>query len=125
MMDNYNEKPDDRACVASLIRFVLIGELCVREAIKQFPKDIEDTSIEAAYHALIHYEADEDLRKRDKLYCDEQNDYLEMIANTLEKGENLPHNIIANYRKYYKSANMPHSDTGRGFLKSFFKFLNI
>ncbi|MCI1274271.1 MAG: hypothetical protein LKG27_07565 [Clostridiaceae bacterium] len=124
-MNEYQKRLEERRNVASLIRFVLIGELCVREAIKQFPPDTEDESIEAAYHALIHYEADEDLRRKDNIYKEQQDDYVEMIANTLERGENLPQNIIANYKKYYKSANIPHSKTRLGFWKSFLRYLNI
>lgn len=116
---------DDRALVAELIRKVLISQLCVREAINQFPRDTKDESIQASYHALVHYEADEDLRKRDELYREEQDDYLEFIAHTLEIGENLPENIINNYKKYYETANIPHEDNTKGFLKGFFRFLNI
>lgn len=124
-MNSFEKTKKERAYTAKLIRLVLIGELCVREAIKQFPQDCEDTSIEAAYHALIHYEADENLRNNDAIYKDAQDDYIEMIAFTLEKGENLPENVITNYRKYYKGSNMPHSKTKKGILESFFRYLNI
>ena len=87
---------EDRRFVAALIRQVLISRLCVREAILNFPKDTEDKSIQAAFHALVHYEADEDLRARDELYREEQDDYLEFISNLLERGEDVPENIIQN-----------------------------
>ena len=116
---------NNRVLVAELIRKVLISQLCVREAINMFPKDTQDKSIQAAYHALVHYEADEDLRKRDELYKEEQDDYLEFIAHTLEFGEDLPENIIRNYKQYYETANIPHEQNAKGFLKGFFKFLNI
>ena len=116
---------EERKKVAELIRKVLISQLCVREAIKQFPRDTEDESIQSAYHALVHYEADEDLRIRDEVYREEQDDYLEFIAHTLEMGENLPENIIRNYKKYYSSANILHEENTKGFLKGFFRFLNI
>ena len=92
---------EDRRFVAALIRQVLISRLCVREAILNFPKDTEDKSIQAAFHALVHYEVDEDLRTRDELYREEQDDYLEFISNLLERGEDVPENIIQNYEKYY------------------------
>ena len=92
---------NDRAIVAALIRQVLISRLCVREAILQFPRDTEDKSIQAAYHALVHHEADEELRARDELYKEEQDDYLEFISQVLERGEDLPDNIIQSYEKYY------------------------
>lgn len=116
---------NDGVLVAELIRKVLISQLCVREAIKQFPRDSQDESIHAAYHALVHYEADEDLRKRDELYREEQDDYLEFIAHTLEIGENLPKNIIKNYKKYYTTANILHEENSKGFFRGFFRYLNL
>ncbi len=116
---------EDRVLVAGLIRQVLISRMCVREAILKFPRDTEDKSIHAAYHALVHYEADEDLRNRDNLYREEQDDYLEFLANILENGKNLPENIIQNYEKYYECANIPHEKNTKGFFKSFLRFLNI
>ena len=116
---------EDRRFVASLIRQVLISRLCVREAILNFPRDSEDKSVQAAFHALVHYEADEDLRARDSLYREEQDDYLEFISNLLERGEDLPENIIQNYEKYYACANIPHEENTKGFFKGFFRFLNI
>lgn len=115
----------NREYVAELIRQVLISRVSVREAILNFPRDTDDKSIHAAYHALVHYEADEDLRRRDELYKSEQDDYLEFISQILERGEDLPINIIQNYEKYYKTANVLHEDNAKGFLKSFFKILNI
>lgn len=116
---------EDRKNVSELVRKVRIGELCVREALLLFPPDCEDSSIQAAYHALIHYEADEDLRRRDNLYKEEQDDYIEFIAFTLEKGEPLPDNIIKSYNIYYKSAPIPHAHNTKGFWKSFLRFLNL
>lgn len=116
---------EDRVLVSELIRHVLIGRLVVREALLSFPPDCEDRSVQAAYHALVHLEADEDLRRRDALYKEEQDDYLEFLSHTLEKGEPLPDNIIKSYDKFYKSAPLPHENSSKGFWKSFLKFLNI
>lgn len=116
---------NDRIFVAQLIRQVLISRVCVREAILQFPRDTDDKSIHAAYHALVHYEADEDLRRRDELYREQQDDYLEFISQQLESGQDLPENIIKNYEKYYSCANILHEENTKGFLKGFFRFLNI
>ena len=116
---------EGRKKVAELIRSVLTGKLCVREAINQFPHNSEDESIQASYHALVHFEADEDLRCRDILYKEEQDSYLIMLAETLDKGEDLPFNIINSYKEFYKSANIPNSSDWKGKLKSFFKMLNV
>lgn len=119
------EENNDRYFVANLLRAVRIGNLSVREAMLRYPKDTQDESLIAAYHALIHYEADEDLRKRDALYKEEQDDYIEFLSYTLEKGEDLPQNIIVNYKKYYESAPILHKDNPQGFSKSFWKILNL
>jgi len=116
---------EERKQIAELIRGVLTCKICVREAINQFPSEHEDESIQAAYHALVHFEADEDLRKRDPLYKDEQDSYLMMLAEILDKGEDLPFNIINSYKEYYKSANIPNGNDFKGKLKSFFKMLNV
>lgn len=116
---------DNRTYVALLIRKVLIGAITVGEAVRNYPFDSGDKSIEAAYHALVHYEADEDLRRRDILYREEQDEYMEMISQTLERGESLPDNIIRNYEKYYPESNIPHRHDKAGSIKSFLRFLNI
>lgn len=89
-----------------------------------YPKDTEDESLVAAYHALIHYEADEDIRRRDTLYKEEQDDYIEFLAYTLDNGEDLPENIINNYKKFYDNAPILHQNNFQGFLKGFWKTLN-
>ena len=117
---------ENRKRVAALIRAVLIGECCVREAINSFPQNSEpDESVMAVYHALVHFEADEDLRRRDSLYKEEQDNYLIMLAEILESGEDLPFNIINSYKEFYKSANIPNGNDWKGKLKSFFRMLNV
>lgn len=121
MQQNIN----DRFTVARLLKLVRLGQLSVREALLAYPKDTEDESLIAAYHALIHYEADEDLRRRDELYKEEQDDYIEFLSYTLERGEDLPANIIQNYKQFYDSAPILHQNNVQGFFKSFWKILNI
>ncbi len=116
---------ENRKFVAALIRRVLTGKMTSREAVLQFPKNAQDKSIEASYHALVHFEADEDLRNRDPLYKEEQDDYLEFISYVLDRGEDLPDNIIKSYEKYYDGMNIPNEEGTKGFWKSFMKFLNI
>lgn len=115
----------DRKSAANLLRSVLTGKCSVRQAMLLFPKDSEDESVLASYHALIHYEADEDLRLRDILYREEQDEYISFLATILSNGENLPQNIIDNYKKYYDTAPVLHNDNPQGFWKSFWKNLNV
>lgn len=89
-----------------------------------YPKDTTDESLVAAYHALIHYEADEDIRRQDNLYKEEQDDYIEFLSYILSRGEDLPENIINNYKQYYDSAPILHKNTPQGFFKGFWKSLN-
>ena len=119
------EFKNDRVYVANLLRAVRIGNLSVRDAMLKYPKDTTDESLIAAYHALIHYEADEDLRARDELYREEQDDYIEFLSYTLSMGEDLPKNIIENYKNFYETAPMLHEKNVKGFFKGFWKNLNI
>lgn len=116
---------EDRKFVSRLIYMVLADTLHVREAILNFPKDVDDTSIKTAYHALIHREADEEFRYMNLDYKEEQDDYLEFIAQILQSGDSLPRNIIKNYDKYYKNITTPRSKSFMSVIKSLCKFLNV
>ena len=121
MQKNFQE----RLLASELVRKSLLGYIPVREALLRFPPETTDKSVQAAFHALVHFEADEDLRQRDILYKEEQDEYLEMISQILESGEDLPDNIIKNYEKYYKEASIPRTETVTGNLKRFFRYLNL
>lgn len=114
-----------RKMVAELLFGVLTDKIIVREALLKFPEDIQDPSIQASWHALCHLESDEDIRRRDFEYADEQNDFIEMIAFTLQKGEELPKNIINSYIKYHEEALIPHSKNFKGIINKLTRFLNI
>ena len=120
-----NNIEEYRVFVSELIRKVLVGELSVRNAVTLFPSGTKDKSIEAAFHALLHYEADEDIRRRDILYREEQDDYLTLIFQTLEQGKELPDNIIRNYEKYYKIADIPMPNDFRSNIIRFWRYLTI
>lgn len=119
-MDNVEE----RKFVGKLIISVLTEQRNVREAIKLFP-ETRDKNIECAYHALVHYEADEEIRLKDIEYREAQNDYLESIAQTLESGKDLPKNIIDEYKPYYTGTANLWDNTMQGFWKEFLRFINI
>lgn len=116
---------EERLLVSELVKKALLGYIPVRETLLRFPPDTKDKSIHAAFHALVHLEADEDLRKRDIDYREEQDEYLALISEILASGEDLPDNIIRNYEKYYKEADIPHAKNASGNIKSFFRFLNL
>ena len=80
----------ERVLVSRLIINVLCGTLTVKDALLRFPKDVDDSSIISAWHALSHYAADEDIQKSDKVYNNVQYEYLEFIAFSLRDNKDLP-----------------------------------
>ena len=86
---------------------------------------MHDPSAIAAYHALIHLEADEEIRMKDGLYKQEQDNYIIYIAETFQKGENLPQNIINEYKDFYRWAPSQFSNTKEGILEKLSRFINI
>jgi hypothetical protein len=115
---------NQKKLIASLIRQVLTGEICARQALEQFPCNIEDESFQCVWHALIHFEADEDLRKRDAEYAEVQDEYLKELIEIFEKGESLPENIIEEYNKFYGKAVKTDSKDFFSKVKSIFRFIN-
>lgn len=101
-MNNIDTITQARKTISEIIIDILAEKISIREGIKKFPDYIGDESAECAFHAILHYDADEDFRKLDPDYLEEQNNYLEYIAELFQKGEDLPANIIDEYRQYYE-----------------------
>ena len=112
-----------RKRVSRLFIGVLTKRISVQEALSKFPKDCEDKTIIASWHALCHLEADEDIRRKDIEYKREQDEYIEFIMFTLQKGEDLPKNIINSYIPYHKESLIPSSNNVKGILKTIKRFL--
>ena len=106
---------EERKKVGALLRSVRVGDCSVKDAMLLYPKDVTD-------EGLI---ADEDIRHRDALYKQEQDDYIEFLSELLLNGQQIPQNIINNYKNYYETAPILHNQNFKGFLKSFWKDLNI
>ena len=96
---------------ANLIRNVLLEKLTVAQALGEFPSS-EDINIKCAFDALVHREADEDLRNKIPDYSFVQDEYLETISNILYKGKPLPKNVIESYIKYHKDNILPKNTKG-------------
>ncbi len=114
---------ENRRLCARLIDDVLAGRRITREALLRFPKGDHDKSVLAAYHALVHYEADEDLRKMDEEYRKEQDLYLKSISEILLSGKSLPVNIIDNYEQFYAGTVLPEQKGVKGWFKSLLRFI--
>lgn len=130
--EKYTRKPlekadwtNERKAVADLIMSVLLGKLCVREALLKFPKNCNDKSVEVAWHALMHFEADEDISKNDNVFLSVQIDLLEDIHNILVEGNELPANLIAGYNKYHKGVDTTRMEGREYFWHEMRKNLNI
>ena len=115
----------DRQYVGHIIINVLTERINVREALLLFPKDSEDASIQTAWHALCHFEADEDISSKDNLYLQEQLEYLEFIAFTFKDGNPLPQNIIDAYKPFYKDDPISYDSGLKGFFKRLLRFVNL
>lgn len=89
---------------SELIIQVLAEKMNIQQAIKAFPRDENDDSLMCAFHALLHYEADDEIRKDDPEYAEEQLDHMENIAMLLKNNEPLPINVIEDYKNYYEEA---------------------
>lgn len=115
----------NRVFVSNLLIKVLTGQVSVLQAVSIFPKNTDDPSIDAAFHALMHYEADEDFRAKDALYKEEQDTFIELIAQTLSRGEDLAQNIVDEYTKFYPEAMLYKPDTKENIIKRLLKSINL
>ena len=113
-----------RKFVSKLYLAVLTHKLSVRTALTKFPQDCEDPTITAAWYALCHFEADEEMRIKDTMYAQEQDEYIEFIANTLRNGESLPENIINSYAPYHSQALTANSNKLKGLWQKLKRFIN-
>lgn len=93
-------KDKEKILIAQLIENVVLKKQTVAEALKFFPDDRNDIDIKCAFDALIYYEADEEIRKKDADYATAQDEYLIETASLLKENKKLPKNIVENYLKY-------------------------
>ena len=92
----------NRLLVADLIIDVLKNKKTVLEALSSFPTDRDDINLKCAFDALVHREADEDLREKTPDYKEVQDKFLLDLAEILKNNEQLPQNIISEYLKYHQ-----------------------
>lgn len=122
------KKPDykkERQLVGNIIIAVLTERIDVRRALLLFPKGSKDPSVCAAWHALCHYEADEDIKKNDLDYVNQQQEYLELIAYTFKDGNELPQNIISAYQPFYHDNPISYEDGLKGIITKLLRFINL
>ena len=115
----------NRVFVSNLLTKVLTEQMSVLQAVSIFPKNTDDPAIDTAFHALMHLEADEDYRAKDALYKEEQNSFIEFIAQTLAKGDDLAQNIVDEYTRFYPEAMLYKPDTKENIIKRLLKSINL
>ncbi len=119
------ETEKQRQLVGNIIIAVLTERIPVRKALLLFPKGFTDPSIHAAWHALCHYEADEDIKVQDIEFNNQQVELLELIAFTFKDGNPLAQNIIDAYKPYYQDDPVSYENGIKGIIKKLFRFLNF
>ena len=110
----------NRLLVADLIEQVLLDKMKISEALSKFPKNKDDISLKCAFDALVHREADEELRRTVADYASVQDDFLIEICRHFKDNEPLPKNIISKYLEYHSDNLIWGEDKG---IKNVFKKL--
>lgn len=119
-------KYKNRLLVSDLIIEVLTNKKTVLEALELFPKEKDDINIKCAFDALMHREADEDLRANVADYAQVQDDFLYDIAMILKDNEKLPKNIIEQYEKFHVDNLIGEWDKPlKSILKNFKRMINF
>jgi hypothetical protein len=88
-----------RQRAAQLLEAVIEERVEPRIAINRWPEPVieSDPSINCAYQALWHFEADEEKQKRELFYMDAQWELLRQMSRCLKNGEDIPTHILALY----------------------------
>ena len=101
------KKYENRLYVSKLIMDVVLEKITVQKALSLFPKDNNDINIKCAFDALMHREADEDLRLKIKDYKETQDEFLINLAEILKDNQSLPKNIIQQYLQFHNDNLIP------------------
>ena len=116
----------NRLLVSDLIIDVISDKITVSSALARFPKEKDDINLKCAFDALVHREADEDLRAKVRDYAQVQDEFLADLAHILRENENLPKNIIEQYQKYHSENLMGDWDKPlKSILKNFKRMINF
>ncbi len=112
--------------VSKLIIDVISSKISVQEALASFPKDNSDVNLKCAFDALMHYEADEDIRKKYADYSELQDEYLEYISSVLAQGQTIPSNIVSRYYNYHQdNMNFGKEKGFKGFINYIKRVINF
>lgn len=93
-------KAAKRQRAAQLLEAVIQEEVEPRLAINRWPETLDepvDPSLECAFQALWHFEADEDKQQSEIFYMDAQLELLRQMAQFLKEGKDLPAYMLRMY----------------------------
>lgn len=116
--ENRIDYKKDRIMVSELIVNVLLNKISVKNALLKFPKENNDISLKIVWHALMHFEADEDFSNSDIEFKEIQIDFLETLSDILKTGKELPQNLLAEYEEFHKNIEYSSDDTKKEFLQN-------
>ena len=119
------EKIKLRKEVSNTLFLVLSGQKTVLSALSNFPKNSHDESVDVCFHILMHLEADEDIRKKDEIYREEQDEFILNMAQLLQNGEDIPVNIIKEYNDFYGEILIYPEMNKENIIARLKKFINI
>lgn len=119
------EKIKLRKEVSNTLFLVLSGQKTVLNALSNFPKNSHDESVDVCFHILMHLEADEDIRKNDEIYREEQDEFILNMAQLLQNGEDIPVNIIKEYNDFYGEILIYPEMNKENIIARLKKFINI
>lgn len=111
--------------ISNTLFSVLSGEKTVLNALSNFPKNSYDESVNTCFHILMHLEADEDIRKKDAIYREEQDEFVLNMAQLLQNGEDIPINIIKEYNDFYGETLIYPEMNKENIIARLKKFINI
>lgn len=99
-----------RKLAARLLEAVIDEEMTAQVALNRWPYqnpedliDESDPSLDIAYQALWHFEADETQQQTEMFYLDAQLTLLQQIADTLALGEALPEHLLEVYSPEHRA----------------------
>ena len=116
----------NRLLVSDLIMDVVCEKITVSVALSRFPKERDDINLKCAFDALVHREADEDLRAKVRDYAQVQDEFLADLAHILRENDKLPQNIIDEYQKYHTEHLMGDWEKPlKSILKNFKRMINF
>jgi len=99
-----------RKLAARLLEAVVDEEMTPQVALNRWPYqnpealiDENDPSLDIAYQALWHFEADETQQKTEIFYLDAQLTLLQQMANTLALGQPLPEHLLEAYTPEHRA----------------------